>query len=123
MSIYKAARELLRLKGIKLRMREQRASPEEVRDYGMHKEAAWVDLRDAVEQPIPMVLYCPGAWCGVQHIDVPKGAWLNPPHRTHTCQACGFNWRPADVPTTGVQAITTKGQTDGSYTPLMRSET
>lgn len=75
--------------------------------------------------PIDMVLYCPA--CGRQHIDTPElgrlvgkeGAiphvevtWTNPPHRTHLCQTCGFQWRPADVPTNGVQATKTKGSED-----------
>lgn len=60
--------------------------------------------------PIPMVLYCPK--CGVQHIDAASEGWDNPPHRSHLCHACGCVWRPADVPTTGVAAISTTGQAD-----------
>lgn len=78
------------------------------------------------QQPIPMVLHCPT--CGMQHIDEPewinvgpdergrRGAaaivWDNPPHRSHLCHGCGTIWRPADVPTTGVERITTKGKAD-----------
>lgn len=80
------------------------------------------------EQPIPMVLYCP--MCGVQHIDAPeperleafdsgaaieyirKPAWANPPHKSHLCHACGTVWRPADVCTTGIEAVATKGKAD-----------
>jgi hypothetical protein len=61
---------------------------------------------------IPMVLHCPA--CGLQHIDAPdesKG-WMNPPHRSHLCHHCGYVWRPADVFTQGVQAITTRGEND-----------
>lgn len=85
--------------------------------------------------PIDMVLHCPE--CGVQHIDAPEGpsqrpgdspevatgmaildgAWTNPPHRSHLCSACGFVWRPADVPTNGVKAIKTKGQKDDTFEP------
>jgi hypothetical protein len=71
--------------------------------------------------PIPMLLFCPH--CGEQHIDAPEEAecdgeivqsigWANPPHRSHLCHVCGTVWRPADVPTTGVASITTKGKAD-----------
>jgi len=83
------------------------------------------------DQPIDMVLHCPK--CGLQHIDAPDGlrvwggkdengmnhvseegpgAWDNPPHRSHMCHGCGHIWRPADVPTNGVQAVKTKGKAD-----------
>lgn len=72
------------------------------------------------EQPIPMILFCPK--CGKQHIDAPAtsenephphpGMWTNPPHKSHLCHGCGTVWRPADVPTTGVAAIGTKGKAD-----------
>lgn len=69
--------------------------------------------------PIPMVLHCPA--CGMRHIDAPdhrhyipgtSKEWDNPPHRSHLCHGCGHTWRPADVPTTGVAAIQTRGQHD-----------
>lgn len=77
--------------------------------------------------PIPMILYCPN--CGQQHVDKPaphekdcsvsRGSsicscsrWANPPHRSHLCAYCGIIWRPADVPTTGVQSIETRGAND-----------
>lgn len=65
------------------------------------------------ERPIPMVLHCPS--CRTQHIDEPnpQRGWTNPPHRSHECQECGCIWRPADVPTTGVKAIATRGREDG----------
>lgn len=61
---------------------------------------------------IPMVLHCPR--CGTQHIDEATAEWDNPPHRSHACQkdGCGCIWRPADVPTTGVATISTKGKSD-----------
>lgn len=82
---------------------------------------------DPKVEPIPMVLHCPK--CGMQHIDKPeveierwenalaasstiKCTWTNPPHRSHLCHGCGTIWRPADVPTTGVASITTKGKAD-----------
>lgn len=62
--------------------------------------------------PIPMVLHCPE--CGIQHVDKaePEKGWDNPPHRSHLCHGCGCIWRPADVPTDGVAAISTRGAAD-----------
>lgn len=86
--------------------------------------------------PIDMVLHCPA--CGMQHIDasnedeihiavvergfvlgsrdwedfIEENVWTNPPHRSHLCHGCGHVWRPADVPTNGVEAVKTKGQND-----------
>lgn len=60
--------------------------------------------------PIPMILFCPT--CGGQHIDAPSPGWDNPPHRSHLCAFCGYIWRPADVPTTGVAKIQTRGKFD-----------
>jgi predicted RNA-binding Zn-ribbon protein involved in translation (DUF1610 family) len=76
-----------------------------------------------------MVLHCPA--CGQQHIDAPdpeppmiyamglcasgsRPFWGNPPHRSHLCHGCGHIWRPADVPTTGVQAVKTRGKNDSA---------
>jgi hypothetical protein len=81
-------------------------------------------LRDG---PIDMVLHCPA--CGLQHIDEPSpyaeaegfiGEWTNPPHRSHLCHGCGHIWRPADVPTNGVQAVDTKGKNDSPVTTPLR---
>ena len=73
----------------------------------------------AQAEPIDRVLHCPA--CGMQHIDAPKdhplNPWLNPPHRSHLCHGCGHIWRPADVPTNGVQAVKTKGKADS---PIVR---
>lgn len=41
-----------------------------------------------------------------------KAAWLNPPHKSHLCHGCGTVWRPADVPTNGVEKIGTRGEKD-----------
>lgn len=70
-----------------------------------------------MSEPLPMLLFCPA--CGEQHIDAPNPAigWTDPPHRSHECQACHHVWRPADVATTGVAAITTQGAADGSPVP------
>lgn len=76
-----------------------------------------------VAVPIPMILLCPA--CGKQHIDAPEtrdvpsgdgfaevADWTNPPHRSHLCHACGCIWRPADVPTVGVERIESRGSAD-----------
>lgn len=64
--------------------------------------------------PIPMILFCPT--CGEQHIDAPNPTigWDDPPHRSHQCQACQHIWRPADVATTGVREIQTRGTADSA---------
>lgn len=76
------------------------------------------------ETPIDMVLYCPR--CCTQHIDKDEAPtipdegglnWHNPPHRSHLCHSCGFVWRPADVPTNGVQAVKTTGKADHPLLP------
>lgn len=86
-------------------------------------------IEPIVSAPIRMVLHCPK--CHEQHIDAPdpfcqysggecpeephwhSRHWTNPPHKSHMCAGCGWIWRPADVATTGVQAIETKGRNDG----------
>lgn len=55
----------------------------------------------AQKQPIPMYLLCPK--CGGRHID--EGEFATKPHHTHACQFCGLTWRPAVVPTVGVQFL------------------
>lgn len=72
------------------------------------------------EKPVPMILHCPRCW--FQHIDnevseadykerimylkgdIPD-RWLNPPHKTHLCAQCKFEWKPALIPTTGVESL------------------
>ena len=75
-------------------------------------EARLNDWENREKHPIPMILHCPQ--CAAQHIDAPdpKAGWNNPPHRSHLCNACGTLWRPANVPTTGVAAIGTRGRSD-----------
>ena len=63
-------------------------------------ETETVSVPQAVE-PIPMLLYCPE--CRGRHID--KGAFATRVHHTHSCQTCGHTWRPAIVPTVGVQFL------------------
>lgn len=78
------------------------------------------ELQAVEPSPIPMVLHCPA--CGAQHVDAPDEAvgWANPPHRSHLCHGCGHVWRPADVPTTGVAAIATRGERDASAPTVVR---
>lgn len=91
-------------------------SPDTAMQIAIIKHLATAPARPA---PIDMVLHCPA--CGLQHIDAPDNRhylpgtaeeWTNPPHRSHLCHGCGHVWRPADVPTNGVQAVKTKGQGD-----------
>lgn len=72
--------------------------------------ARWQSLAFG-RDPVPMILFCPR--CGTRHIDQadPPG-WLNPPHRSHLCAACGNIWRPADIATVGVASIGTRGRLD-----------
>jgi hypothetical protein len=51
--------------------------------------------------PIPMLLWCPK--CSEKHVD--EGAYATTPHSTHTCQNCGLLWKPALVPTVGVNFL------------------
>lgn len=59
-------------------------------------EAFWQE-----PQPIPMILTCP--CCGKRHLD--EGEYATKTHHTHACQHCGMCWRPAVVPTVGVQFL------------------
>jgi hypothetical protein len=58
-------------------------------------------LRTGPPSPIPMLLWCPE--CGERHVDV--GEFATKVHATHSCQNCGMTWRPAVVPTVGVQFL------------------
>lgn len=64
--------------------------------------------------PVPMLLYCP--MCHGKHID--EGEFATRSHHTHACQGyvsidgtgegrrrCGHVWRPAIVPTVGVETL------------------
>jgi hypothetical protein len=51
--------------------------------------------------PIEMLLWCPE--CGERHVD--EGEFATKEHHTHACQHCGHVWRPAIVPTCGVQFL------------------
>lgn len=94
-------------------------------------------IADKQATPIPMVLHCP--CCGEQHVDQPESErlyhrrlsnampaevrprWTNPPHKSHLCYSCGTVWRPADVATTGVASIQTRGKAD--TWPVRRDDT
>lgn len=108
------------------------AQPAPIDGFGGNLDSAF-DSGPAV--PVDMVLHCPA--CGLQHIDAPdpwvakygeelckaKGfsLWTNPPHKSHLCHGCGHVWRPADVATTGVKAVSTKGKEDGPIKePMVR---
>lgn len=58
-------------------------------------------IEEAKRKPVPMLLHCPA--CGGRHID--EGEFATKEHHTHACQHCGFVWRPAIVPTVGVQFL------------------
>jgi len=51
--------------------------------------------------PVPLLLKCPE--CGMRHVD--RGEFATKVHHTHSCQCCGHCWRPAVVPTVGVQFL------------------
>jgi hypothetical protein len=53
--------------------------------------------------PIAMLLFCP--FCHFRHVD--QGEFFTKPHHTHACQGpgCGMVWRPALVPTVGVEYL------------------
>lgn len=75
-----------------------------------------------VEVPIPMVLTCPV--CRFQHIDKPEPdrGWTNPPHKSHLCHGCGIIWRPADVATVGVEAVSRGKDDTWPFKRLTRQE-
>lgn len=56
--------------------------------------------------PVRIIIHCPT--CAERHIDEPDSR----SHVSHDCASCGCVWRPADVPTIGVEALTTRGEAD-----------
>lgn len=68
-------------------------------------------VRQEPQAPIPMLLFCP--MCHTKHID--EGEFATRAHHSHACQGhvtddgvrrhCGHVWRPALVPTVGVEAL------------------
>lgn len=66
-----------------------------------HRLSAEIEALKASKEnpaPVPMILFCP--MCTARHID--EGDFATKSHHAHSCQACGFTWRPAVVPTVGV---------------------
>lgn len=55
----------------------------------------------SVITPLPILLWCPE--CRQRHVDV--GEFATKVHHTHACQFCGHVWRPAILPTVGVQFL------------------
>jgi len=55
----------------------------------------------ATAVPIPMLIWCP--LCHTRHLD--KGEFATQVHTTHACQKCGLVWKPAKVPTVGVEFL------------------
>lgn len=53
------------------------------------------------QQPLAIRVHCPE--CHKLHVD--EGIWSTKPHDTHSCQNCGLTWKPARVPTVGVQFL------------------
>jgi hypothetical protein len=66
-----------------------------------------------MSDPIPMILHCPE--CKARHID--QGEFATRVHHTHSCQSCWLTWRPAVVPTVGVQFL--PGFKDGIAEPCI----
>ena len=44
--------------------------------------------------------------------EIESTLWTNPPHKSHLCFLCKCIWRPADVPTVGVESVATRGEKD-----------
>lgn len=57
--------------------------------------------QEAEPEAIPIILTCP--FCKARHID--RGEFATKLHHTHACQGCGMVWRPALVPTVGVEFL------------------
>lgn len=71
-----------------------------------------------VSAPVPMFLTCPR--CNARHID--EGEFATKPHHTHSCQGCGMTWRPAVVPTVGVEHLPGfKNETKADASPEERA--
>ena len=92
-------------RNVLLRIVEDVANALNVRNQeGWHDmyAAIW-ELQKKLEQPapVPMLLHCP--LCGGRHVDL--GEFATKSHHTHACQHCGHCWRPAVVPTVGVQFL------------------
>lgn len=103
-----------------LGMTAQPFSPKEVWETQMRPA---LHAAIAAQGPVPMVLHCPR--CHLQHIDAPDERtpdWQNPPHRSHLCHGCGLIWRPADVPTIGVESTVTAGKSDSPFVTSLSTQ-
>ncbi len=86
--------------------------------YASHAAIGHRIMATKTASPVPMLLFCP--MCHTKHID--EGEFATKPHHTHACQGlvrneeydekhgkvmrrCGHVWRPAIVPTIGVEAL------------------
>jgi hypothetical protein len=71
---------------------------------GIGQQLAWFSTQLGRKQKIiPIVTHCPR--CTLQHVD--RDEWMTRAHRTHRCEACGHEWRPANVYTVGVRKLPT----------------
>lgn len=105
--LYERVRATLELAAPVLQMRALSLPPfEETRLYKTYTASE-------ENTAIPMRLWCPA--CGASHVDRATESWSNPPHRSHLCEVCGCIWRPADVPTVGVEEIATSGKNDTAF--------
>ena len=68
-----------------------------------------------MKSAIPMLIWCP--MCKARHVDA--GEFATKLHHTHSCQKCGLTWRPAIVPTVGVQFL--PGFKDGDERVVART--
>jgi hypothetical protein len=67
-----------------------------------HRQLAeWLRELKQFKLGVPMLIWCP--MCKGRHIDV--GEFATKIHHTHSCQSCGLTWRPAIIPTVGVQFL------------------
>lgn len=60
-------------------------------------------LAESAAQPTPMLLRCPA--CANPHVD--RDEWATRLHKTHLCEYCRFEWRPANIATVGVVSLET----------------
>lgn len=96
-------KELLELLRERFSENHSNVAPSEVGNglAGAFESGRWAGLEEAKMTPIPIVIACPK--CREPHID--EGEWETRPHKTHQCQACLHEWRPANVPTVGVRSL------------------
>lgn len=122
-------------------------TPDELQALVQEYEALAAEVK-RLTAPVDMLLFCPKCFeqhvdkaepdicqdcghtkdahgfksgCGTHKMDCQCDvftAWLNPPHKSHRCTECNHVWRPADVPTNGVQKLETSGRADGSARPV-----